>query len=259
MSQFVSKLKNISEGGGQSPMGFGKASEGSELKILPLVQLASVTAKSLKAAVDAGGSFFVLPGNDVLDSKKLPAGLKKVTWGALLDEATDEKVAILKEKGCDFFIFPLSGTSVSILRDEDLGKVLTIDSDIDDRTVRAVGSLVVDAVLAKVDVQGEVTLENLLTYTFIGSLTGDYFLVDLPHSWTDSVLEEFYDNGVTGVVLSFNEMEDAEDIIRLNDAIKNLPVRRRDRQKDRSPVSSLTSQVAENADIPEDAAPENAL
>ncbi|MQG20730.1 MAG: hypothetical protein FI725_01830 [SAR202 cluster bacterium] len=259
MSQFVNKLKNISEGGGQPPMGFGRALEDSELKVLPLVHLANVTAKALKEAVDAGGTFFILPGNDVIGSKKLPAGLKKVTWGAFLDAATDEKVAVLKEKGCDFFIFPLSGTSVSILRDEDLGKVLIIDSDIDDRTVRAVGTLVVDAVLAKVDVQAEVTLENLLTYTFIGSLAGDYFLVDLPHTWTDSVLEELYDNGVTGVVVSFNEMDGADDIKRLNEAIKNLPARRRDRQKDRSPVSSLTSQIAENVDIAEDAAPENAL
>lgn len=253
MSQFVDKLKSISEGGGQSPMGFSKSSDDSELKMLPLIQLASVTPKTLKAAVDAGGAFFVLPGNDVIGSKKLPAGLKKVTWGAFLDTATDENVAALKEKGCDFFIFPLSGTSVSILRDEDLGKVLTINSDIDDRTVRTVGTLAVDAVLANVDVQGEITLENLLSYTFIGSLAGDYFLAGLPNTWTSSVLEEFYDNGVTGVVLSFDAMGDAEDIMRLNEAITNLPSKRRDRLKDRSPVASLSSQIGDNTEIVEDA------
>jgi hypothetical protein len=259
MSQFIDKLKNISEGGGQSPMGFGRSSKDSELKILPVIRLASVTAKTLKAAVDAGGTFFLLPGSDLIGSKKLPAGFKKVTWGAFLDVATDENIEVLKAQGCDFFVFPLSGTSVSILHDEDLGKVLMIDSDIDDRMVQAVGTLAVDAVLADVDVQGEITLEHLLTYTFIGSLTGDYFLAGLSHTWTNSVLEELYNNGVTGVVLSFDEMEDAEDIKRLNEAINSLPSKRRGRQKDRSPVSSVTSQIAEDADIGEDFTQERAF
>lgn len=239
MSRFTDKLREVADGGGQQPLGFARPNRDRTPNMLAIAALATAKADIVSAAVDAGADILILPGQDAKALDSLPDSVKNVPWGVSIESPAEGTIQTLKDKGCDFLVFPLAGTPLSVLRDEDLGKVLIIEPTIEERTARAVRQLPVDAILARVDTEGALTLEKLLEFAFIGALGGDYSLIDLPTAWTAGDLEELRDDGVTGIVVTFSDAKQGDDMRRLKEAIGGLAPRRK-RDNSRARVTSLT-------------------
>lgn len=231
MSRFIDRLREAWEGGGHQPMGFARAAQKQPPSLLTILALSSSTPETVAAAVEAGADALLLsldaPGSNLDGVAGIAEAAGKVPWGVSLSAPAEETVQALRERGCDYLVFPLAQAPISILQEEEMGKVLTVDARLEERLARGVEQLAVDAVLARVEVEGRVTLDRFLEYLYLFSLTGQPLLVNLPQEWTAADLEELRDDGVSGLVVPFAGREQAGEVRRLKEALASLGPRSR--------------------------------
>ena len=158
-------------------------------------------------------------------------------WGLSLDErAGPEVVAAAKERGCDFLSLDELGAPVSLLSEEGLGKLVSIQGDVEERTAGAIRGLGFDGALyLPADVLSPLTLGRLIAVQTVHRLFGDPFLVFASGELTQPELKELRDAGIAGIVV---ELSDADNVARMRDDIRNLP-KRRPRAKQRRNVAPL--------------------
>jgi len=165
--------------------------------------------------------------------KKLQSGLSSVPWGIIGSSLTADGVSGYKEAGCDVLAFGLADTPVSVINSDELARVLCLDPSVDERQLRAINPLPVDAVLINVAGQkGSWTLEDLTNITVISSRVNKYILVAISEVPAVKDLEVLRAAGVHGLVLDVGTVS-MDSLSKLKTHLQEMP-RPHPRRKNRN-------------------------
>jgi len=130
--------------------------------------------------------------------QKMAGNLPEIPWGCWLEDAAAEKLKALVEAGADFVALAPSGQVAAAPQDDKTGKILQVDTSLEDSLIRAVNDLPVDAVLAA-GADGA-TWESLMRLQRLANLLAKPLLVTVPSGVTADELRRLWEAGVDGVV-----------------------------------------------------------
>ncbi len=201
MSAFIDKLKKLTHGESSS-IGFRREQSASSSRKIQMVSIVSGSDN------ESSGADAVLVDASVKEvtvefSKKLPEG---IPWGLWLKAGGKKEIKQLKETGCDFIVFPAANTSLDIIEDKDIGKILEIDTSVSDSVLRSVVELSVEAVLVSTgqDGAGVLTWQDLMILQRFGGIPNKPLLACVPSKVTGSELEALWEAGVMAIVAEGN-------------------------------------------------------
>lgn len=256
MSKLLEKLERISEGSGQ-PIGFGAAVN--RTKIAPMLIIASVPAADaqLSGVIGKEGIDAVLiTVENLAKDKKVLAKIDNtemsVPWGVYMDAVNKEEIEQLIGMGCDYVIFGPARTQATILNEDRIGKVLTIDPTLTDSMIRTISRLSVDAVFLSPVSKEEphFTVQQLMVYERLAGGTGKHLLAAFPSGKPPADIESLWGLGVRGVAIDLTSEQLEQRLTQIKEAIQKLPsTRKKPKEKIRPtlPVGKeVSSEVAES-------------
>lgn len=225
MSKFVELLEKTGEVTPE-PLGFGTSKKAKTNPSMLLIGQASAEdlekdSKLADAKTDAI-VVVVAPANEkALD--KVSEALKDKLWGVRVGSVSDEQAANFKEKGCDFIVFDPENTSAGLLNDEDMGKIIAINSELDEDQGQAIHMLSVDcALFTPAESVSPLTVQRLIDIEVIRGMVGMMFIMSTPADLGKAELEALRNGGVAGLVVN---LKSADDIAKTKEAIDDLPRR----------------------------------
>ena len=221
MSKLVEKLQRISEGAAQ-PLGFKPASASAPkqrmLLIATLVQGdMAKAAEAVAPQVDA----IVLSSETASAVRPIVETLGDVPWGVWLKTPNQEAIRDFQEAGCDFLVLGATAPA-SIILEKQLGKLLGVDLNMSDSSIRALGWLPVDGVFISLEEESFLTVRQLVECQRL-SLAEKPLLVVAPDSLRDSDLEPLWEVGVAGVMIKLEGEAVKEKSLSLRRAMDSLP------------------------------------
>lgn len=207
MSKFLDRLDRISRGS-SSPMGFGSASRAEKTPSMALVGLLShsyLDSASLLAEVGVDG--VLIEGLDKgTQFRQVTNILGALPWGIGGKHLNEEIAKSHREQGCDFFSFSVDNITSATLSEEDSAYLLEIAPDFDDRSLRAIECLPLDAVVLNVNPGwSSLALRDLIAIGSIRSMLDKYLLLQGPVSVTAGELIVLKEIGVDGLVVDVSE------------------------------------------------------
>ncbi len=204
MSRFIDKLKRVSQVAPQ-PIGFKAAQSVSKPRLLLVASLSQADVDNLAdylAGADAG----LLPIAKLTSAAKKVKEIAQLTsdipWGGVLKDGGQSGTQRIVQAGGDFIVFP-ANTSLKVLEDEEVGKVLAVEASLDEGLLKAVDKLPADAVLILSKQQGEyfLTWHHLMLFRRFADLLTKPLLVSVPPNVTAGELQAIWEVGVDGVVV----------------------------------------------------------
>jgi len=226
MSRFIDKLNRVSRAASQS-MGFRRVQPVlKEPKILLIASLAQANVGSLAdyvAGDDAGLLRIPKLSSGAKALKEKSQAMSDIPWGGWLRSIDQEGIKQMVKVGCDFVVFPAANTSLAILQDNEMGKILEVEASLSEGLLRAVNELPVDAVL----IAGEqeeyfLTWHHLMLFQRFADLLTKPLLASIPSKVTTSELQALWEAGVDGVVIEVGVGQPAERLKELRQTIDNL-------------------------------------
>jgi hypothetical protein len=232
MSKFIDELRRVSQVGLQ-PMGF-RAAQAVPPKPRPLLvaTLAQVDVDRLAdfvAGADAGLLRIAELSSEAKTLGEICQAMSDIPWGGWLKEGVREEIKPIAEAGCDFVVFPAANTSLAILQDNKLGKILEVEPLLDGGLLKAIDDLPVDAVL----IAGEQRKGNFLTWHHLmlfrrcADLLTKPVLVSAPSNVTASELQALWEVGIVGIVVETQPVGRLAELRRMIDKLTFLPSKRR--------------------------------
>ena len=186
-------------------MGFGAAARRDDVSRSMLL-LGTVTLRGMyrvstvrKKLVDA-----LLITLDSEDSKELTDNadsLEGLLWGVSVSGIDQERIATLKEAGCDFVVFD-SSANAAVLNDEDLGKIMRVGKDLSEGSAAAINDLPVDGALFTTDdLRLPLSVKDLIDIESVRGMLGKPFMVDVPTDLSTPELEVIRDTGTAALAV----------------------------------------------------------
>ena len=221
MSEFVKKLEQSSRVKGRA-IGFGVSAKAKDASMMLVARLSQADASVVSQAVEGEADALLF---DLADLTGHIDALSKITrsipWGVRLQTASTEEVRKLAEAGCDYLVFDPS-LSALILKSEKIGKVLEVDTALNDGLARTIAQTPIDVLFITEDSQvGPLTIAQLLDFRRICAFSGKIALASLPHDLSD--LEPLREAGVGGVVV-WCDKDSKRKLAEVREAIAALPV-----------------------------------
>lgn len=261
MSKFIDRLNRASQTILQ-PMGFGAAQPASEKpKILLIASLARADAGEVAnyvAGADAGLLRIPKLSSGARVIKEMSQAVSDIPWGGWLRDTGKEGIKQIAKAGCDFVVFQAANTSLAILQNDEVGKILQVEASFNEGLLRAVNELPVDAVLIASELEGEYSLTwyHLILFQYFADLLTKPLLVSVPSKVTDNELQVLWEAGVGGVVVEVGVGQPAGKVKKLRQTIDSLSLpsqRKRGKAKALLPhVSSEASMVTEEEEEEEE-------
>ena len=175
-------------------------------KMLLIASLAQANVDSVAdyvAGADAGLLRISRLGTDTKVLQEYSEAVPGIPWGGWLRGISRKEMKQVKRVSCDFVIFPAANTSLAILQNDEVGKILEVEASLAEGLLRTIGELPVDAVL----IAGEQKEDYFLTWQhlmlfwrFASSLTKP-LLASVPSSVAASELQMLWEAGVDGVIV----------------------------------------------------------
>jgi hypothetical protein len=223
MSKLIDKLRKLSQMMPQ-PMGFrtSKPAEAeAKLLIIGRVKI-NTAATTAKINTGADAVLFSIEKSETLvkDIQKTVKAVGDVPWGVYLEEVGDN-VAGLIEAGCDFVVFSPTSRIPDIPQDEKIGKILQVESSMDDGLLRAVNDLTADAVLVTdtLDNDETLTIHRLMIYRHLAYFIAKPLIVPATENTTEAELKALQVAEIDGV------LAEGDDLKELRKTIGKLPAR----------------------------------
>ena len=184
MSRFIDKLKKQSE---NTPlqMGFRKATPTEAAhSILIVARVELDAAGSPLKNIDGADAVLLYPGDSQFSAKalaKITKPLQDTPWGIFIEDCT-EKTEALAETGYDFAVLSPTCPISAVPQAEKTGKILEVESAMDDGLLRAANDLPVDAVLAAdtFDEENGLVYHHLLILRHLASIISKPLIVPAP-------------------------------------------------------------------------------
>ncbi len=227
MSRFIDKLNQVSRVVPQS-IGFGRAHPVPEKpKILLIASLTETSVGGLTNYVvgaDAGLLHIPKLSSGAKTLKEMSQAVPDIPWGGWLRNIDKEEIKQMAKAGCDFMIFPAANTPLALLQNDEIGKILEVESSLSEGLLRAVNELSIDAVLIAGE-QGEgyfLTWYHLMLFKRFADLLTKPLLASIPPNVTANELQALWEAGVDGVIIEVGAGQPAERLKELRQTIDKL-------------------------------------
>jgi hypothetical protein len=151
--------------------------------------------------------------------------LGEVPWGVYLEESGDKQAALI-EAGCDFVVLsPASGIPATP-QDEKVGKILQVESSMDDGLLRAINDLPADAVLLADTFEDNASLlwHQLMIFRHLAAFISKPLIVPVPATISEAELKALWNAGIDGVMVEI-DITKAGDLKELRQTMSKLPPR----------------------------------
>ena len=232
MSRLIDKFQKAAKSSVQS-MGFRTArSAAPEPGILLIV---SITPEAIKNKADIGNASAVLirPNSAPVTAagvKKIAETLPDIPVGLYVEDTDDKEIATMSEAGCDFLVFPASSRISPASEDKKTGRILQVESAMDDSLLRAVNSLPVDAILAgDTFTGGAMVWHELMIFQHLANMLAKPLIINIPPDITEAELKALWEAGADGVMVEATAMK-AGGLKKLCESISRLPPRSKRKQ-----------------------------
>lgn len=227
MSRLIDKFQKAARSSVQT-MGFRTARSATpEPGILLIVSLAPEAVKN-KADIGNAGAVLIRPNSAPVTAagvKKIAETLPDIPVGLYVEDSDDREIAALAEAGCDFLVFPASSRISPASEDKKTGRILQVESSMDDSLLRAVNSLPVDAVLAAdTFTGGAMVWHELLIFQHLANMLAKPLIINVPPDITEAELKALWEAGADGVMVEATAMK-AGGLKKLQELISKLPPR----------------------------------
>ncbi len=211
-----------------APIGFAAAAARQKAPtLLCLVRLDGNEAGKAPEAVDKGADAVIVDGLDARKVKDIATKTGESALGVRVQKAGREATASLREAGADFVLFDLQSAMADTLLEEKIGLVLELPVETEDMTLRLLGDLGLEAVVAP-SPQSPLTVRQLLDLRRIAVLARTPVLVEVKPDAEASQLQALRESGVTGVIVDWSG---AGKLSALKQRIAELPPRGRRREE----------------------------
>ena len=206
MSKLIDELSQVSQVGLQ-PMGFRAASAvPHKPRMLLIASLAQVDVDRLAdcvAGADAGLLQIPKSSSGVKALQEICQAMSGIPWGGWLRDIGRGGIRQMVKAGCDFVVFPAAKTSLAILQNDELGKILEVEPLLDEGLLKAADDLPVDAVLIAGEQRKDyfLTWHHLMLFRRCADLLTKPLLVSVPSDVAASELQALWEAGVGGVVV----------------------------------------------------------
>ncbi len=228
MSRLLDKFQNAAKASVQ-PMGFRTSKTAPPVPGFLLI--ASTAPDVLKDHSEIAGAdaVLLLAKGEVPAAKyigKIIDSVGETPVGLYMEDADDEDIAALTEAGCDFFVFTASSRYVAAPPEEKKpGRILEIESSMDDSLLRAVNALPVDAFIAADTFKGgALSWHELMIFQHLANTFGKPLIINLPPDATEAEIKALYEAGIDGAVVDANSLEDGG-LKKLQEVIRKLPAK----------------------------------
>ena len=225
MSRLIDKLKKLSQTA-PSPMGFHTsrpAKAGSPLLIIgrTLIKTTASAARSNSGA-DAVLVYTDKSELTAVSAQKTAKVFGDTPWGVYLEESYDAATALV-EAGCDFVVFSPTARITDLPQDEKIGKIVQVDSSMDDGLLRAINDLPADAVLVTDNLEGNetLTIHQLMIYRHLANFIAKPLIVPIAGNITEAELKALQDVEIDGVMAEM----DGDSLQELRETVNKLPPR----------------------------------
>ena len=251
MSQFIDKLNQVSRVMPQA-MGFRTAQPAPEKpKILLIASLAGDSADGLADYVvgaDAGLLRIPKLSSGAKAIKEISQAAPDIPWGGWLRDINKAGIKQMAKADCDFLVFPAANTPLALLQnDEEVGKILEIESSLSDGLLRTANELPVDAVLIASGQEGGhfLTWHHLMLFQHFADLLTKPLLASTPPDVTANELQTLWKAGVDGVVIEVEIGQPVDRLKELRQAINKLAFpSQRKREKAEALLPHIDSEVS---------------
>jgi len=148
--------------------------------------------------------------------QKITSALPDIPWGITGGQG----------EGADFVVFGADSQITETPEGEKTGKILQVESSMDDGLLRAVNDLPVDAVLAEDLFQEKESLvwHEMMIIQHLANMFSKPLIVPAPTGITEKELKILWDAGVDGIIVEADTAK-AEGFKNLRQAINKLPPR----------------------------------
>jgi hypothetical protein len=253
MSRFVDKLKRVSQAVPQ-PMGFRAAQPTPDKPgILLIASLAQADVDGLAdrvAGADAGLLHIAKLSSGAKALGKVSQAASDIPWGGWLGGIAEGEVEPMSKVGFDFVVFPPASTSLAILKDDKVGKILEVRASLSEGLLPAIDELPVDAVFVASEQEGEyfLTWHHLMFFQRCADLLTKPLLVSIPSNVSANELQALWEAGVNGVVVGVGAEQPTERLKELRQVIDKLVLTPRRKPRKAEPLLPHTY-ISEEADI----------
>ncbi len=255
MSKFIDKLNQVSQAVPHS-LGFGAVQPVSQrLKMVLVASLAQSNIDDLTDYVVGADAVLLRISESGLEAKTLQKVLRVVpdiSWGGWLEDSSQGEIEKITKAGSDFVVFSAANTPVTILQEDEVGKILEVEASLSEGLLRTVDELPVDAVLITGEQEGEyfLTWHHLMLFQRFAHMLSKPLLASVPANVTANELQILWRVGVTGVVVEVKLGQPAEKLRELRQEIDKLTF---SPQRRVGKVEALIPHISEETDtMPEE-------
>ncbi len=212
------------------PMGFRAARPAAPAaRIMLIASLEPGAAENPADCTDGANAVLLRPVKSRLTAKtvqEIADSLPDIPWGIYLDDNGDKQAAALVKAGCDFVVIPAAGRIATTPQSEKVGRILQVESSMDDGLLRAINDLPVDAVLVADTFEGSGSLvwHQLMIFQHLVHLISKPLIVPIPADVNGEELKALWEAGVDGVVVEVDTTRTGG-LKELRKAIDKLPPR----------------------------------
>jgi hypothetical protein len=231
MSRFIEKLKRAWQAEPPS-MGFGRVPEAMKPKVMLVAEVKADAAEAKRLADKADAIL-------LKDCSKGVAGAAAIPCGILLGKSGGLKTATAT--GADFIAFS-SETPLEMLEDEEIGRVLLIETSLEKELLGAIGDMPLDAVIAVGEEMKRTpyTWQHFMRLKGIAAACGKPLLVSIAADVGEDELQLLWQAGIAGVVV---EVLNGEEIKKLRKIIDSLKPPSKKTSKARAIVPSVKQEA----------------
>jgi len=228
MSRFIDKLQRLSRTEAQ-PIGFRATQPVSpKPKIQLVASLAQENVEHLAghiAGADAGLMRISKLSSGAKALQKMSQAVSDIPWGGWLQVSNPRGIGQMLKAGCDFIVFPATNTPLTLLQNDEAGKILEIEASITEGLLRAINELPVDAVLIAGEQRDDyfLTWQHLILFQRFADLLTKPLLVSIPSNMTAGELQTLWEAGVDGVVTQVTVEQPQDRLKKLRQEIDKLP------------------------------------
>jgi len=156
--------------------------------------------------------------------REMSQAVPDIPWGGWLRNIDRGGIKQMAKAGCDFVVFPAANTPLALLQNDEMGKILEVESSLSEGLLRAVNELPIDAVLIAGEQEGEyfLTWHHLMLFQRFADLLTKPLLVSILPSVTANELQVLWEVGVDGVVIEVGAGQPADKLKELRQLIDRL-------------------------------------
>ena len=250
MSKFIDKLNRLSQTVSQ-PMGFRLAqSIPPKPRLLLIASLPQANVDSLADYV-AGADAGLLPVSDLGSGartiQKISQAAPDIPWGGWLRDIERGEISQIVKAGCDFVVFSEAKTSLALLQNEEVGRILEVEPSLSDGLLKVIDELPVDAVLIASEHEGEyfLTWHHLMLFQRFTDLLTKPLLVSVPSNVTANELQAIGEAGVDGMLVEIKIGQPTGRLNELRQTIDKLTFpSQRKRRKARALLPHISGETA---------------